>query len=211
VIARPFIGNPALGTAFKRTYHRKDYSQLPPSPTHLDLLRASGVHTLGIGKISNIYAGQGIEENIDTEGNADGIRVLIEQLKTRKKGLIFCNLIDFDMLYGHRRDVMGFAKALEEFDQAVPELKKHLNDQDLVLIAADHGNDPTFPGTDHTREYIPVLAFSKAQKSLQPIDLGTRNSFADLGATAIEALLGAESLVNIPQAGTSFLKDLGLA
>jgi phosphopentomutase len=214
VIARPFIGDKAKGIPFKRTYNRKDYAQLPPSATFLDQLRSEGVSTLGIGKISNIYAGQGIAENIDTKGNTDGIRVLIEQLQERKNGLIFCNLIDFDMLYGHRRDVEGFAAAMEEFDRAVPEIKKHLTPRDLVLISADHGNDPTFPGTDHTREYIPILAYSPAQKGTGPVDLGIRTSFADIGATTVHALLGQAPHL-IPGAhglaGTSFLKELGLA
>ncbi|MGZ3708154.1 MAG: phosphopentomutase, partial [Bdellovibrionota bacterium] len=139
VIARPFIGDPTQGIPFKRTYHRKDYAQIPFAQTYLDVLRERKIDTLGIGKISNIYAGQGISENIDTEGNADGIRVMLEQLEKRTHGLLFCNLIDFDMLYGHRRDVTGFARALEEFDAAVPELKKRLTPRDLVLIAADHG------------------------------------------------------------------------
>ncbi|MFL5814335.1 MAG: phosphopentomutase [Bdellovibrionia bacterium] len=211
VIARPFIGDKAKGIPFKRTYNRKDYAQLPPSATFLDQLRLEGVSTLGIGKISNIYAGQGISENIDTKGNTDGIRVLIEQLQTRKNGLIFCNLIDFDMLYGHRRDVEGFAMAMEEFDRAIPEIKKHLTPRDLVLISADHGNDPTFPGTDHTREYIPILAYSPAQKGTGPVDLGIRTSFADIGATTVHALLGQAPQGAHGLAGTSFLKELGLA
>jgi phosphopentomutase len=208
VIARPFIGDPSKGLPFKRTYHRKDYAQLPFAKTFLDTLVEGGVRTLGLGKISNIYAAQGIQENIDTEGNTDGIRVLLEQIKTRKEGLIFCNLIDFDMLYGHRRDVEGFGLALEEFDRAIPEMKKQLTDQDLVLIAADHGNDPTFRGSDHTREYIPVLAFSPGQRSRGPIDLGIRESFADLGATTAHALLGEENIAGL--AGRSFLPNLGL-
>jgi len=211
VIARPFVGDPSKGVPFKRTYNRKDYAQLPPSTTFLDQLRQAGVETLGIGKISNIYAGQGISENIDTKGNTDGIRVLLEQLEKREKGLIFCNLIDFDMLYGHRRDVQGFGIALEEFDRAVPELKKRLTPRDLVLISADHGNDPTFPGTDHTREYIPILAYSPAQKSAGPVDLGVRGSFADIGATTVHALLGSATPQAPGLAGSSFLKELGLA
>jgi phosphopentomutase len=208
VIARPFVGDPTKGLPFKRTYNRKDYAQLPPEETYLDRLRAAGVSVLGIGKISNIYAGQGIEKNIDTAGNTDGIKVLLEQIEKHKKGLIFCNLIDFDMLYGHRRDVPGFATALEEFDRAVPEIKKRLSPRDLVLISADHGNDPTFRGTDHTREYIPVLAYSPAQRGAGPVDLGIRNSFADIGATTAHALLGEAKSPGL--AGTSFLEQLGL-
>ena len=207
VIARPFIGNPAEGRPFKRTYNRMDYAQLPFARTHLDLLVDSGVKTCGIGKISSIYADQGIQENIHTEGNTDGIRVLLEHMASKtNSGLIYCNLIDFDMLYGHRRDVPGFAAALEEFDQAVPKIKKLMRPRDLLVIAADHGNDPTYQGTDHTREYIPILAFSPSQKTVGPADLGVRNSFADVGATVFEALTG-KTAPNL--AGSSFLNLLG--
>lgn len=214
VIARPFIGDrpsnqTGEGAPFKRTYNRKDLAQVPSERTYLDELRAQGVHTLGIGKISNIYAGQGIAENIDTEGNADGIRVLVEQMAKPGKGLIFCNLIDFDMLYGHRRDVQGFGLALEEFDRAVPAIKKTMGPRDLLLIAADHGNDPTYRGTDHTREYIPLIAYTPAQKTPGPADLGTRSSFADVGATVMHALLGKEPTQEA--AGRSFLTKLGVA
>lgn len=188
VIARPFVGNPDLGKPFKRTYHRKDYSQPPFAKTYLDLLCEANVPTLGIGKISAIFAGQGIQSNIDTEGNTDGLRVLLEKMKDTPEGLIFCNLIDFDMLYGHRRDASGYAIALEEFDRSLASILKLLLPTDLLLIASDHGNDPTYPGSDHTREYIPVLAYSPCQKS--KVDLGIRGSFSDLGATALEALTG---------------------
>ena len=207
VIARPFIGNPAEGKPFKRTYHRKDYSQIPFGDTILDHLVRKGVATLGIGKISNIYAGRGIQKNIDTEGNTDGIRVLIEQMQSVKSGLIFCNLIDFDMLYGHRRDVIGFAGALEEFDSKIPEMKAQMGERDLLILAADHGNDPTFPGSDHTREYIPLLAYTPAMKKSGPVDLGTRLSFGDVGATITHALLGDEKLSQ-DLAGHSFLGRL---
>lgn len=210
VIARPFVGDPSKGQPFKRTYNRKDYAQLPPSETYLDVLRAGGVPTLGIGKISSIYAGQGIDKNIDTAGNTDGLRVLLEQMEQVKKGLIFCNLIDFDMLYGHRRDVPGFALSLEEFDRVLPEIQKRMTSRDLLLISADHGNDPTFAGTDHTREYIPVIAYSPGQKAQGPLDLGIRESFADVGATAVEALLGTKSASD-GLAGTSFLDRLQLS
>lgn len=204
VIARPFIGNPDRGTPFKRTYNRKDLAQLPFAPTFLDLLVQDGVHTLGIGKISSIYASKGIVKNIDTAGNTDGIRVLLEQADHVKSGLIFCNLIDFDMLYGHRRDPIGFAQALEEFDAALPLLKSKMGPRDLLILAADHGNDPTYPGSDHTREYIPLIAYTPSQKSPGPIDLGVRKSFGDVGATVVHALLG--KTVSQPGfAGESFL------
>jgi phosphopentomutase len=206
VIARPFIGNPAQGTPFKRTYNRKDYAQLPSSKTFLDLLVQRGVPTLGIGKISSIYCQQGIQKNIDTAGNTDGIQVLLEQMDQTKKGLIFCNLIDFDMLYGHRRDVVGFAQALEEFDQAVPLIQSKMGTRDLLILAADHGNDPTFRGSDHTREYIPLICFTPSQKKAGPLDLGTRQSFGDVGATVVHALLGEVPPTGL--SGTSFLPIL---
>jgi phosphopentomutase len=189
VIARPFVGKSAAD--FKRTYHRKDYAQLPSRETYLDFLVAQGVPTLGIGKISNIYAAQGIQENVDTAGNTDGIRVLLEKLGEIRSGLIFCNLIDFDMLYGHRRDVEGFGLALEEFDRALPEIRKRMGPRDLLMLTADHGNDPTFRGTDHTREYIPLIAFSAGSKAKGCVDFGIRTTFADVGATAAHGLVGS--------------------
>ncbi len=217
VIARPFVGNPSAGEPYRRTYHRKDYSQPPSKLTFLNELQKHGVKTLGIGKISAIYAGQGISENIDSEGNTDGIRILLEQIHKHspQPSLIYCNLIDFDMLYGHRRDVDGFARALEEFDQVIPMLKSTLKPKDLLIIAADHGNDPTFRGTDHTREFIPILAYTPAQELIGPIDLGTRQSFGDIGATVVEALLGhtstlpnleGKSFLSLLLPGTSFSK-----
>jgi phosphopentomutase len=209
VIARPFIGDPTRGIPFKRTYNRKDLAQIPFGATFLDVLREKGISTLGIGKISSIYADRGIEKNIDTAGNTDGIKVLLEQLDSVSSGLIFCNLIDTDMLYGHRRDVEGFAKSLEEFDAALPELKKKMREGDLLIISADHGNDPTFRGTDHTREYIPILAYSPSQKTSGPIDLGIRTSFGDIGATVFEALSGQTTHSN-ELAGRSFLNELSI-
>jgi phosphopentomutase len=209
VIARPFIGNPKRGIPFERTYNRKDYAQPPFSETFLDILCENKVPTLGIGKISNIYAARGIGSNLDTHGNADGIKVLLEQMDLAKSGLVFCNLIDFDMLYGHRRDVMGFAGALEEFDKAMPEIRKKLRSDDLLVIAADHGNDPTYRGTDHTREYIPIIAYSPSQKTKGAVDLGIRSSFADVGATVVHALLGEEPSKS-GLVGKSFLPDLQL-
>jgi phosphopentomutase len=215
VIARPFVGNPATGTPFQRTYHRKDYAQLPDRATLLDLLGEQGVHTVGIGKISNIFAGQGVPENLDTAGNTDGIRVLLEQLEKRKNPgtLLFCNLIDFDMLYGHRRDVLGYGSALEEFDAALPQILSLLDENDLLIIASDHGNDPTYPGTDHTREYIPILAYAPrfhrdGSRQQGAVDLGIRSSFADVGATIYEALTGSPLPSNSGLAGLSFFQEL---
>lgn len=212
VIARPFVGNPDQGQPFKRTYHRKDYSQLPGKKTILDILCDNKIPTLGIGKISNIYAAQGIQKNIDTAGNTDGLRVLLEEVQTTKEGLIFCNLIDFDMLYGHRRDVIGFAAALEEFDQSLGTLLASLGDSDLLLLSSDHGNDPTYRGSDHTREYIPLIAYTPAQKKPGPHSLGIRSSFGDVGATIVHALMGDPNLQEVPEAshlvGTSFLNEI---
>ncbi|MBC7385208.1 MAG: phosphopentomutase [Cryobacterium sp.] len=211
VIARPFIGDPTRGIPFKRTYNRKDLAQIPFGQTILDLLVSKKIPTLGIGKISSIYAGIGIDQNIDTAGNTDGLRVLQEQISRVKKGLIFCNLIDFDMLYGHRRDVVGFAEALEEFDRNLPELLAELGPRDLLIMTADHGNDPTYPGSDHTREFIPLLAYSPSTSGAGAIDLGTRGCFGDIGATVTEALLGKASLPayrNLNLAGESFLGKL---
>lgn len=207
VIARPFIGDPRKGIPFKRTYHRKDLAQLPPQDTFLNLLQNAKVETLGIGKISSIYADQGIDHNIDTEGNTDGLKVLLESMDSHKKGLVFCNLIDTDMLFGHRRDALGYAGALEEFDRALPALQSKMSERDLLMISSDHGNDPTYPGTDHTREFIPILAYSPAFKKPAPIDLGVRESFGDIGATAVEALTGrSHGMLNL--SGQSFLSEL---
>lgn len=208
VIARPFVGDPSKGIPFKRTYHRKDLAQTPFGRTILDVLVEAGVPTLGIGKISSIYAGKGIQSNIDTAGNTDGIRVLLEQMAATKRGLIFCNLIDFDMLYGHRRDVVGFADALEEYDRAMPGILSAMGPRDLLLMSADHGNDPTYPGSDHTREFIPLLAYSPSISGPGPVDLGTRGSFGDIGATVLEALIG-ETTPRENLTGESFLAKLG--
>lgn len=204
VIARPFIGTNKKD--FKRTYNRKDYAQIPSKKTYLDYLLDQNIPTLGIGKISNIYAGQGIAENIDTKGNTDGLRVLIEQMSKFKKGLLFCNLIDFDMLYGHRRDVRGFGLALEEFDIALGKILGLMSKKDLLVMTADHGNDPTYPGTDHTREYAPVMLYSPGASSKAQQDLGIMKSFGDMGATMFHALTGEPGHRAI--AGQSFLNQV---
>jgi phosphopentomutase len=199
VIARPFVGEAG---SFERTYNRRDYSLLPFRPTVLDRLKAAGVPVIGVGKISDIFAGQGLSGDVHTEGNADGMRATIELARTQERGLVFVNLVDFDMLFGHRRDALGYRRALEQFDRELLELERELGPEDLVLLTADHGNDPTFvDNTDHTREYVPILAFGA---QLKPnVALGTRASFADIGATVEEAL----GLV--PQGeGRSFLPEL---
>ena len=201
VIARPFVGDPAREIPFKRTYNRKDYAQLPFGPTVLDRLTEAGVPVLGVGKISNIFAGVGVPRNIDTKGNTDGLRVMLECMDREPAGLIYVNLIDFDMLYGHRRDVPGFASALEEFDLALGAMMAKARAEDLFILTADHGNDPTYRGTDHTREFVPVLAWSPNMN--RPVDLGIRESFADMGATIEEALIGKS-----PSENASFLNTL---
>lgn len=201
VIARPFIGDPGKGAPFKRTYNRKDLAQLPFGRTVLTDLVDRKIPVLGVGKISNIFAGVGVPENIDTKGNTDGLRVVLEQMDTRKEGLIYVNLIDFDMLYGHRRDIPGFAAAMEEFDLALGKMLGKLREDDLLILTADHGNDPTYRGTDHTREYAPVICYNPRMKS--EVNLGVRGAFSDMGATVYEAL------TSTPHAsGKSFLAEI---
>jgi phosphopentomutase len=182
VIARPFVGEGA--GRFRRTYDRRDFSQPPPKGTVLDRLAAKGVRTIGVGKIPDIYDGQGIAQAVHTEGNADGLRRTVTLLESMEDGFLFVNLVDNDMLYGHRRDPVGYARALTEIDAALPSIASALRRGDLLVLTADHGNDPTFPGSDHTREYVPVLAYSPDRAS--GADLGIRQGFCDVGATVAE-------------------------
>jgi len=200
VIARPYVGEPG---AWKRTPNRHDYALKPPQPTVLNALQENGFSTIAVGKINDIFDGEGISEAMPTKSNADGIAKTIEQLEKPFQGLLFTNLVDFDSLYGHRRDPEGYAKALDEFDRAVPELLKRIGHNDLLVITADHGNDPTHPGTDHTREYVPILLYSPAFRG--PTELGVRAAFSDLGATIADNFG-----VQAPPNGTSFLDDLTL-
>jgi len=195
VIARPFVGEGP--GKFKRTYHRRDFSQ-PPPRTVLDTLAERGVRTVGVGKISDIYDGHGIAQSVHTEGNADGLRKTQEILTTLPGGFLFVNLVDTDMLFGHRRDPAGYAGALREIDAALPGIAGALRKGDVLVLTADPGNDPTFPGTDHTREYVPLVAYAPSRA--QGADLGIRESFCDLGATVAD-YFGAAS----PR-GTSFLQ-----
>jgi len=199
VIARPFVGE--LG-GFRRTYDRRDYSLPPPGETTLDRLVAAGVPVVGVGKISDIFAGRGITRSVHTEGNEDGMQHTLELADRVDAGLVFVNLVDFDMLYGHRRDALGYRRALERFDPALGQLVTKLREDDLLLLTADHGNDPTFErGTDHTREYVPLVALGPTVRG--GVELGTRETFADLGASVEEAL-GLE-----PQGpGRSFLGEV---
>ncbi len=186
VIARPYIGS-GKGN-FKRTSNRHDYSIEPPKDTILDKIKASDLDVIAIGKTSDIFSGKGITESKGTnKDNKDGIIKTIHALKDDTKGLIFTNLVDFDMLYGHRRNVKGYKDSLEEFDNYLPEIISNLKDKEILIITADHGCDPTYKGTDHTREYIPILVYGKGIKN---VDLGIRSTFADIAATIEELLLG---------------------
>lgn len=194
VIARPFVGTSGNYT---RTSNRHDYSILPPGRTVLNSITEAGQQVRGVGKISDIFAEVGISDNLKTKNNADGIDKTISLMEQDFEGLIFTNLVDFDMLYGHRRDPEGYANCLREFDLALPRIMDAMKADDVLMLTADHGNDPTYPGTDHTREYVPLLVYGQ---SVEPgTRLGTRSSFADIGATIAE-LLG----VKPPPFGESF-------
>ena len=199
VIARPFTGAPGN---FRRTERRHDYAVEPPRPMLLDVLADKKVPVFGVGKIHDIYNGRGVSDYVTTKNNADGMAKLTEALATRATGLIFANLVDFDMLYGHRKDVEGFAKSLEEFDAGLAHFLPLLSRDDLLLITADHGcdPDPRWPTTDHSREYVPILAYSP--RSGAGVNLGVRSTLADMGQTIAENFGSA-----IPH-GTSFLREL---
>ena len=197
VIARPFIGIPG---EFKRTMARKDYSIPPPEETILDILRENELPVIGIGKVGDIFRNRGFSQTIPTENNIDGIIKTIEEIKRTKNGLIFTNLIDFDMIWGHRNDIEGYAGGLEEFDNNLSGILDLLSDGDLLIITADHGCDPTTPGTDHSREYVPLLAFNPS--CTKGRDLGVRHTFADVGQT-IASAFGVKPVEN----GTSFLEE----
>jgi phosphopentomutase len=199
VIARPFIGTPGN---FRRTERRHDYAVDPPKPMMLDVLAERTIPVLGIGKIHDIYNGRGVDNYVTTSSNVDGMRKLHAALEQQRKGLIFANLVDFDMLYGHRKDVEGFARSLEEFDSLLGPLLDSLGSSDLLIITADHGcdPDPRWPTTDHSREYVPILAYSgRDGKNGNGQDLGVRSTLADMGQTVCENFGGV-----IPH-GTSFL------
>ena len=199
VIARPFTGGPGN---FRRTERRHDYAVEPPRPMVLDVLAERGVCVLGIGKIHDIYNGRGVENYGTTKNNADGMEKLRAALERQRNGLIFANLVDFDMLYGHRKEVEGFARSLEEFDAELAPLLFGLERSDLLLITADHGcdPDPRWPTTDHSREYVPILTYSPG--GAQGRNLGVRATLADMGQTVAENFGGA-----IPH-GTSFLSEI---
>jgi len=188
VIARPFAGAPGN---FVRTERRHDYAVEPPRPMLLDVLAERRVPVLGIGKIHDIYNGRGVENYATTKNNADGMEKMHAALAQQPRGLIFANLVDFDMLYGHRKDVEGFARSLEEFDSLLGPFLASLGADDLLLITADHGCDPdlAWPSTDHSREYVPILAYSSARRG--GVNLGVRSTLADMGQTVAESFGGA--------------------
>jgi phosphopentomutase len=199
VIARPFTGTP---DNFTRTPRRHDYAVDPPKPMLLDVLEERSVPVFGIGKIHDIYNARGVKDYVTTKNNADGMEKLTAALRERKRGLIFCNLVDFDMLFGHRKDVEGFAKSLEEFDYLLTAFLTLLQPSDLLMITADHGcdPDPRWPTTDHSREYVPILAYSP--QTAAGVNLGVRPTLADMGQTVAENFSAA-----IPH-GSSFVDKL---
>ena len=199
VIARPFAGAPG---AFTRTANRHDYAMPPVAETLLDRLQAAGVPVTAVGKVSDLFAGRGVTTAIPTASDDQGVTALCAVMDAGTPGLLFVNLVDFDTLYGHRNDVAGYAANLERFDARLDEVLRRVRADDLLLITADHGNDPTTPSTDHSREYVPLLALTGAQQTGR--SLGTRASFADLGQT-LAAFFGVGALRH----GESFLDHLG--
>jgi len=200
VIARPFLGE--VGQ-FKRTANRKDYSLAPFQATVLDALQEKDIPVYGVGKISDIFAGRGLSESFPTKSNQAGVDRVVELLGSKQEDcLIFANLVDFDMVWGHRNDPEGYGRGLEAFDERLPELLAGLGSDDLLFIVADHGCDPTFPGTDHTREYVPLLV---AGPNVDSVDLGVRHSFADVAKTVADFFA-----IEYETVGVSFLPSLGV-
>jgi len=198
VIARPFEGEPGN---YRRTARRRDFSLAPPAPTVLDRLRDAGRNVITVGKVDDLFAGRGVTDAIHTTGNEEGETVLLDLVKRSGEGLVFANLVDFDTQYGHRNDPAGFARALERFDGSLGELARRLRGDEMAWVTADHGNDPTTPGTDHTREHVPLLVLGPRVRD--GADLGTRATFADVGATLAQLYS-----VTAPRSGTSFLSEL---
>ena len=198
VIARPFVGEPG---SFKRTSNRRDFAMKPTSESVLDRLTGAGVPVIAIGKIEDLFAGQGITRAVHTRSDEDGMNEVGRQMDLTASGLIFANLVDFDTVYGHRNDVTGYAANLERFDARLRQLLPRLREDDLLCVTADHGNDPTTPSTDHSREHVPILLTGARVKN--GVALGTRETFADLGQTIAESFG-----VGVMPHGTSFLADL---
>jgi len=204
VIARPFVGEPGR---FSRTHERRDFSVEPPGPTYLDGVHGAGVPVFGVGKIPDIFAGHGLSESEHSESNEHGIDLTVKYLGREDHVLVVTNLVDFDTKYGHRQDPEGYARCIEEFDRRVPELVEAVGDDGLLFLTGDHGCDPTDDSTDHTREHTPALVAGGRLAARDPVDLGVRETFADLGATVAELFgVGGDGL-----AGTSFAAELGLA
>ena len=197
IIARPFEGE----YPFKRTTNRHDYSLEPPKKTMLDTLVENGLQVKAVGKINDIFAGKGISDMVRTKNNMDGVDKMLDYAKEDFEGLCFVNLVDYDMLYGHRNDVEGYAKALTEFDERIPEILGMLKDDDILMITADHGCDPITPSTDHSREYTPLVMYGKNIKA--GANLGTRETFADIATTVLD-YFGLKDDI----AGTSMLEDI---
>lgn len=199
VIARPFIGNPGK---FERTYNRHDYSMEPESQTMLDTLKENNIPVIAVGKIGDIFSHRGTTVEIPTKGNKDGMEKTLELINKKQNGLIFVNLVDFDMLWGHRRDVSGYYNGLKEADLFAEKVMNLMSNDDVLIFVADHGCDPTHTGTDHTREYVPLLIYSPSFKETG--SLGIRTTFADVSATILENF----GLLSKSSFGTSFLNDL---
>jgi phosphopentomutase len=198
VIARPFEGTPG---AYRRTTNRHDFSLVPYEPTVMDRLAERGHRVITVGKVDDLFAGRGVTDAIHTKSNTEGEAVLLDLVRRPGEGLVFANLVDFDTLYGHRNDPAGFARALVQFDDRLGELLGRLREDEMIWVTADHGNDPTTSSTDHAREYTPLLVAGPRVK--QGADLGTRSTFADLGATLAD-MFG----VAPPRHGRSFLQEL---
>jgi len=197
-LTRPFKG--MKKGEFVRTANRHDYALEPFNKTALEYVSEAGLPMAAVGKIKDIFTGKGVTESVSIKDNMDGVDKTLQMMKSHSNGFIFTNLVDFDMKFGHRNDVEGYAKALEEFDDRLPEIKEALRDNDVLIITADHGCDPTTEGTDHSREYVPVLVYGRNLK--EDINLGTRNGFCDIGKTVLDLLDIENDLV-----GKSF-KDL---
>ena len=198
VIARPFVGEPGK---FTRTSNRHDYALTPFGRTTMAEMKDAGLDVIALGKISDIFNGDGVTEEIRTKDNTDGMDKMADVVRRDFHGMSFLNLVDFDANFGHRRDPIGYGEALEEFDRRLPEILEALTKEDLLIITADHGNDPTFPGTDHTREYVPLIVYSPRFK--QGVELPLRETFADIAATVAENFN-----ISAPQFGKSFLSEL---
>ena len=201
VIARPFLGRPG---SFKRTTRRKDWPIAPPGEFIIERIKKKGLPVVGVGKVGDIFVHRGLTEEIHTESDSDGMDRTIDAVRRYNEGVVFTNLVDFDTLYGHRNDAIGYATALSMIDRRIPELTALLDDKDMLVITADHGCDPTTPSTDHSREHVPLLVYGKGLK--KGVNVGTRETFADLGATLAEVFGTGESACAVK--GRSFLREV---